>query len=49
MTDAEILAYFDIDIQNAEADRVQGKDGVQMTYVLGEARVSVVRSQVTVT
>jgi hypothetical protein len=46
MTDAEILAYFNLDIQTAAAERVQGKDGVQMTYVLGEARVSVVRSQV---
>jgi hypothetical protein len=46
MTDAEILAYFELDINTAEAEQVQGKDGIQMTYVSNERRVSIVRSQV---
>lgn len=46
MTDAEILAYFDLDINRAEISQMQGKDGIQMTYVLGDRWVSIVRSQV---
>lgn len=46
MTDTEILMYFGLDIESAEVSQVQGKDGIQMTYILGERRVSIVRSQV---
>lgn len=46
MTDAEILAYFGLDIDCTESLQVQGKDGIQTTYISGERRVSIVRSQV---
>lgn len=46
MTDVEILAYFDLDIDSAGISQMQGKDGIQMTYVVGDRSVIIVRSQV---
>ena len=47
MSDAEILNAFGIDISKAESKRIQGPDGFQMNYTLGDQKVTILRSMVT--
>lgn len=46
MSDTEILDVFGMDISKAESQKVQGRDGYQITYTLGRQKVTVVRSVV---
>ena len=44
MTDAEMLAAFDVDLSKAAKDFVQGKDGTSTTYKTDNEEVTITRS-----